>query len=183
MEDLDSPECTSQSEDRLIYERKDEPALFIDAARDETGRYLFLLTRRGLRANELFVKDLGDPLKPRLEAPVRPLYPGHTAAYEPLGVVDVTLYLLTDREAPNRKVVSVPVGRPDPNGWKTIVPETTSVIESARLLAGKVAVNSLVHVGSEVQFYNLDGTPAVKIASPSSRPVELALAGMKTPVR
>ena len=40
-----------------------------------------------------------------------PLYPGHTAAYEPLGVVNGTLYLLTDRDAPNKKVVAVPIER------------------------------------------------------------------------
>src|SRR5947208_2748574 len=32
---------TEQSADRLIYERPEEPMLFIDADRDETGRYVF----------------------------------------------------------------------------------------------------------------------------------------------
>src|SRR5882672_7865179 len=92
---------TAQSSDRVIYERRDEPALFIDADTDETGRYLFLTTNKGSsNKNELFVKDLGDPLAPKLDAAVRALYPGHTASYEALGVVSGTLYLLTDREAP-----------------------------------------------------------------------------------
>src|SRR5205823_12788434 len=112
---------TEQVADRLIYERKDEPTLFIDADLDETGRYLFFLTNKGTsNKNELFVKDLGNPLSPNLAAPVRPLYPGHTAAYEPLGVVNDLLYLVTDRDAPNRKVVAASLDRPDPKNWKTI---------------------------------------------------------------
>ena len=82
--------------------------------------------------------------------PVRPLYPGHTAAYDPLGVVDGTMYLLTDRDAPNKKVVAVPIDRPDAANWKTIVPESRNAIQSAGLIAGKLAVNALVDVASEV---------------------------------
>ena len=157
---------TPQSADRLIYERQDAPTLFIDADTDETGRYLFLFTRKGLSKNELFVKDLGDPLKPQLDAPVKPLYTGDTAAYDPLGIVNGTLLLLTNRDAPNKKVVSVPLDRPDPTNWKTIVPQRKHAIESARLVAGKLAVNALVDVVSDVQFYDLDGTPARKITPP-----------------
>jgi prolyl oligopeptidase len=158
---------TPQSADRLIYERKDDPMLFLDAATDETGRYLFFFAIRGTSSkNELFVKDLGNPLSPNLAAPVRPLYPGHTAAYEPLGVINGTLYLLTDRDAPNKKIVSVPIDRPDPKNWKTIIPQSKSVIDSARLVAGKLAVNALVDVASDVSFYTLDSAPAGKITPP-----------------
>jgi prolyl oligopeptidase len=158
---------TPQTADRLIYERPEEPMLFIDADRDETGRYIFFATNKGTsNKNELFVKDLGNPLAPRLDAPVRPLYPGHTAAYEPLGVVGGTLYLLTDRDAPNKKVVAVPIDRPDVANWKTIVAETRNAIDTARLIAGKLAVNALVDVASEVKFYNLDGSSAGQITTP-----------------
>jgi prolyl oligopeptidase len=158
---------TQQSADRLIYERADEPMLFIDAETDETGRYLFIYTNKGTsNKNELFVKDLGAPAAPKLDAPVRPLYPGHTASYEPLGVVEGTMYLLTDRDAPNKKVVAVPIDRPDTANWKPIVPATRNTIESARLIAGKLAVNTLVDVASEVRLYNLDGSPAGQIATP-----------------
>lgn len=158
---------TEQAADRVIYERAEEPTLFIDADTDETGRYLFVFTNKGTsNKNELFVKDLGDPLAPRLDAPVRPLYPGHTAAYDPLGVVNGTLYLLTDRDAPNKKVVAVAIDRPDAANWKTIVAESKNSIESARLVAGKLAVNALVDAASDVRFYNLDGSPAGQIATP-----------------
>ena len=106
------------------------------------------------------------PLKPAIDGPVRPLYPGHTAAYEPLGIADGRLYLRTDREAPNSKVVSVPIDRPDAANWKTVVPEAKNAIDTARLIAGKVAVNRMVDVTNEVTFYRLDGAPAGSITPP-----------------
>jgi prolyl oligopeptidase len=158
---------TDQPADRLIYERPEEPMLFIDADTDETGRYLFFVTNKGTsNKNELFVKDLGDPLAPKLDAPVRALYPGHTAAYDPLGVVNGTLYLATDLGAPNKKIVAEPIDRPGAANWKTIVPETKNAINSARLVAGTLVVNALVDVASEVKFYNLDGSPAGQMTLP-----------------
>jgi prolyl oligopeptidase len=158
---------TNQSADRLVYERPQEPTLYIDSSIDETGRYLWIQTNKGTsNKNELFVKDLGKPLAPQMDGPVRPLYPGHTAAYEPLGVVNGTMYVLTDLAAPNKKVVAVPIDRPDAANWKTIVPEGKNSIESASLIAGKLAVNALVDVASEVHFYDLDGAAAGQLTTP-----------------
>ncbi len=155
-----------QSADRVVYERPEEPLLFIDVDVDETGRYVFLQTQRSISRNELLVKDLVTPLTPELDAPARPLYLGHTASYKPIGVVNGTLYLLTDREAPNKKVIAVPLDRPDPSNWQTIVPETKDAIESAQLIDGRIAVTRLVDVAGDACFHNLDGTGAGRIATP-----------------
>jgi len=168
---------TDQSADRLMYERADEPMLFIDADLDETGRYLFIQTNKGTsNKNELFVKDLQDPSSPKLDAPVTALYAGHTAAYLPLGVVNGMLYLQTDREAPLKKIVAVPIGRPDPANWTTIVPQGKDSIESASLIAGQIGVSALEDVASTLRFYRLDGTPATTVKTPGLGTIT-ALAG------
>jgi prolyl oligopeptidase len=50
-----------QSADRLIYERAEEPMLFIGVDIDETGSYLFIHTLKAVSRNELLVKDLLNP--------------------------------------------------------------------------------------------------------------------------
>jgi prolyl oligopeptidase len=158
---------TPQSADRLIYERTDDPGLYIDIDRDETGRYLFFITNKGTsNRNELYVKDLGDPRAPKLDAPIRALYPGHTGEYDELGVINGTLYLRTDRDAPAKKIVAVPIDRPDFSNWKTIIPEGKSAIENASLIAGRISVTLLVDVASQVTFYNLDGSKAADVKLP-----------------
>src|SRR6185503_13590604 len=59
-----------------------------------------------------------------------------------------------------------PIDRPDAANWKTVVAESRNAIAAAGLIAGKLAVNALVDVASEVRFYNLDGSPAGQIAAP-----------------
>jgi len=158
---------TAQSADRLIYERKDDPALFIDLDIDETGRYVWFSTNKGTsNKNELFVKDLGNPLAPNMDAPVRALYAGHTAAYQPLGVVKGTLYLQTDLDAPTRKIVATPIDRPAAANWKPIVAAGPNAIDFASLIGGRLVVSRLEDVASVVRFYQLDGTAAGTIALP-----------------
>src|SRR4029453_8720543 len=100
----------------------------------------------------LLVKDLGNPKTPAMDRPVAPLYLGHTAQYEPLGVVKNVMYVLTDREAPKKKVVAVPLDRPAIENWKTVVPESANAIESAALIAGRVAGNTLEDVRTVARF-------------------------------
>jgi prolyl oligopeptidase len=158
---------TPQAADRLVYERPEEPTLFIGTDTDETRRYLFIATNKGTsNKNELFVKDMGDALNPKIDAPIVPLYTGHTAEYEPLGIWNGVLYLRTDRDAPNKKVVSVPLDKPDPANWKTLVPQGKFAIQSVNMVAGKIAVNALEDAASTVRFYALDGTPGQVLTSP-----------------
>ncbi len=158
---------TPQSADRLIYDRPAEPTLFIGSDLDETGRYLFIVTRKGsANKNELFVKDLGDPRSPQIDARIVPLYEGNTASYDPLGVVSGVLYLLTNRDVSNGKIVAVPIDKPDVTNWKTIVPAGKNAIQAAGLIAGKIAVNALEDVASVVRFYGLDGIAGATITTP-----------------
>ena len=149
---------TSQAQDQLIYERKDDPALFFGGSLDETGRYLFITTNHGTSSkNELYVADLGDPKHPVIAAPIRALYTGHDAEYVPMGIVNGELYLLTDRDAPRRRVVAAALESPDPGQWRPVVSQGSGVIADATLIAGRVAVSSLEDVASVVRVYRLTG--------------------------
>ena len=158
---------TSQGEDRLIYERPEEPALFISAGLDETGRYLLVTTNKGTSAkNELFVADLVNPKRPRLAAPIRALFTGHDAAYDPLGIVNGVVYLLTDRDAQRRRIVAAPIASPAVDRWRTVVPQGRNTIESADLVAGRIAVVTLEDVAGAIRFYRLSGTSQETVQLP-----------------
>ena len=149
---------TPQSSDRLIYERPDDPELWTGVEVDESGRYLLVYASKGTSPkNELFIADLGDPKKPNVGAPIRPVYTGHDAEYTPLGIWRGRMYLQTDRDAPRRKIVAVPVTSPSKANWRTLVPETKNVIEAASMVAGRIAVRTLEDVASVIRLYDLNG--------------------------
>jgi prolyl oligopeptidase len=157
---------TPQSQDLRIYARPDQPAWFVNGGTDETGRYLYVLTSKGTDKNELYLADLGNPVKPNLRAPIRPVVTGHDANYWPLGVVRRRLYIQTDKDAPNRRIVSVPVGTLDPESWTTVLAESDTPIESASLVAGKLAVLSLQDVASVVRLHSLGGALVREVSMP-----------------
>lgn len=158
---------TAQSEDRLIYERPTEPALFISAGLDETGRYLLVTTNKGTSVrNELFVADLVNPKRPNLAAPIQPLFTGHDAAYSPIGIVNGVVYLLTDRVAPRRRIVAALLTAPGVDRWRAVVPQGKSTIEAADLVDGRLVVTTLEDVAGAIRFYRLSGTPQETVSLP-----------------
>ena len=157
---------TPQRADVKIYARPDHPTWIVGGGVDETGQYLFVRTAKGTDKNEVYVADLGDPLKPHVQAAIVPVVTGHDANYFPLGVVNGTLYLQTDRDAPNRKIVATPILTPDPSHWHDVIPAGKTAIQNSALVAGRLAVVTLEDVAGVIRTYSVDGGDARDIALP-----------------
>ncbi len=156
-----------QAEDRLIYERKDLPTWYMNGSVTEDGRYLVIsLTRGADRRNRLYVVTLGDPLKPNVAAPVKPLVEEDDAEHSFLGNTGTTFYLCTDLNAPKRRIVSFDVSRPDRKGWRTVVPEAADPIEEPLLAGQRVVLLYLVDVQSHVRVFTLAGKPEGEVRLP-----------------
>jgi len=147
----------------LIYERTDDPALFIEVDIDETGRYVWFNTNKAQsNKNELFVKDLGNPLTPNMDAPVRALYPGHTARRTSPSASSTVRSIsrqtsTRQRGRSSRRPIDRPRGRQLEDD--SLRPDRTRSNRRA-WFARAIAVTRLVDVASEVRFVHLDGTDA-----------------------
>ena len=148
---------TEQAADVKVYERPDQPTWFIRGYVDETGRYLFVVTSRGTDKNEVYLAELGDPKHPDVQARIRPVVTGQDANYRPLGVAGGKLFMLVDKDAPNRKIIAAPVATPEAQYWATVIPEGSMPIEGASLVAGRLGLLSLQDVASVVRLYTLEG--------------------------
>jgi prolyl oligopeptidase len=148
---------TPQASDEVIYARPDEPTWFVSGDVDETGRYLFVSTTPGTDKNEVYIADLGDPLHPSIKASIVPVATGQDANYYPLGVAHGRIYLRTDWHSPNRRIVSAPIATPTRPHWTDLIPESTTPIESATLVAGRIGILTLEDVSSVMRLYDLGG--------------------------
>jgi prolyl oligopeptidase len=157
---------TEQERDRLIYARPDHPDWFMVPLMSEDGRYLCVYTTKGVSKNRLFYADLESPRKPRIEAPVVPLLEDEESEYIPLGTIGRTLYLLTDYEAPKRRIVAMQLPDTARAHWRTIVPESENVLEDARLVGGQIVVHYLVEVRSQLSIFATSGRYLGRIALP-----------------
>ncbi len=156
---------TPQSADVKVYARPDKPSWFIGGSVSEDGRWLFVFMSKGAEnKNDLFIADLGDPMHPNVQAPIRPLFDKDDAEYAPIGTVGSRVFVRTDKDAPNRKVVVFDAARP--GEWTTVVPEGTHAIESVAMTKDRIVLQYLVDVQSRLELRTLDGKDAGTIALP-----------------
>jgi prolyl oligopeptidase len=158
---------TPQSHDKLIYSRKDLPGWIVNGDVTEDGRYLVIWLGRGADPrNRLYVKTLGDPAEPNINAPIRPLIEDDDAEYSFIGNVGTTFYVRTDKDTPNRKVISFDVSDPSPGRWRTVIAESHNPIENVALSGARLVVQYLVDVKSEVKLFDMQGRETETIALP-----------------
>jgi len=164
---------TPQSQDPLIYARKDLPTWFIDGSVTEDGRYLIVSINKGAdNSNRVYYADLGDPMRPAIGAPVRPLIEDDGAEFAVFGNAGHVMYMRTDQGSPNRRVIAVDLTRPAQADWKTIVPEAKQAIESVSLIGGRIVAQYLVDVQSRVSMFGLDGSAQGDLPLPGTGTVE-----------
>jgi len=159
---------TPQTSDTLVYERKDLSTWIIEGLVSEDGRYLLISMFQGAEnKNSLYVADLGRAVAPAISAPVKPLIPVNDSEYSPIGNRGTTLYLRSDKNAPNRTVVAVDLAHPSVV-WKTIVPERKEAIESVALIGDRIVVQYLVDVQSRLLLFDPDGLAQGEVVLPDA---------------
>ena len=154
---------TPQSEDRLVYERPDNPKLGFGTEVTHNGRYLIISASEGTSENmELYVKNLE-----REDAEIRPLIEGFDASYSVIGVDGSTFYVQTNLDAPNGRIVAVDASAPGRENWTTIVPESEAVLEGATLAGDKLVVEALTDVKGRLTVHSLGGTRETTVDLPT----------------
>lgn len=143
---------TSQSEDILIYGgTPEEKHRYVGASVTEDGRYLFISASKTTSGNVAFLKDLSQENSPLL--PVDESYSTDSYLLDALGD---QLFIVTNSNAPNQKVVTVNAKRPEEKNWKDFIPETEHVL-SPSSGGGYFFARYIVDVITQVVQYNAKG--------------------------
>jgi prolyl oligopeptidase len=158
---------TDPSEDRLILDFPDEPEWFVNANVTDDGRYAVISIGRSTDdENQLYVIDLGDPAAPDVGAvPVR-VVENFDWSYNVIGNDGPVLYAVTNREAPNRRIIAIDMRDPAPTRWRELVPEREHVLQYALLAGDEIVVGYLEDAKTVVRFFGRDGTPTGELDPP-----------------
>ncbi len=141
-----------QAKDTLIYERKDEKEWGFGGEVTEDGRYLIITVWRGTeRKNQVFYKDLHNS-----DSKVVELLSGFVAEYNFIGSQGSTFYLVTDKDAPLRRLIALDVATEKPQA-KEVIPEAMHVLQSVSLIGGHFIAHYLQDACSAVKVHDLAG--------------------------
>src|SRR4030095_14278062 len=104
-------------------------------------------------SNRLYFADLGDPDRPDVTSPVRPVVEQDGAEYAPVGTSGTTLFVRSDREAPNRCVLAFDLDRVA-DGPRVVVPARKATLGAVRLIGGTLVAEYLVDVQSRIETFD-----------------------------
>ena len=144
---------TPQKEDTLIFGgTPEEKHRYIYGTVTEDNRYLVITPRISTSGNKLYIKDLSVPNSKLVT--VLEHTDSDTHLIENIGN---TLFLVTNLNAPNKKVVSVDASCPTPNNWVDVIPETENVLNISTG-SGYLFAEYMVDAISKVKQYDFNGT-------------------------
>lgn len=91
------------------------------------------------------------------------------------------LYLISTADAPNGKVMAVPLDAPDRANWREIVPEGPEPLLNLRVLAGALALETMRDAASRLMILELDGRLRREIELPGRGTVGAASRAANNP--
>ncbi|WP_245967127.1 prolyl oligopeptidase family serine peptidase [Ulvibacterium marinum] len=143
---------TPQAEDNIVFGGTSEQKhRYVGGYVSEDERYLFISASTSTSGNKLYLKDLTDHTSKLVT--VLDDTESDTHIIENVGT---KLYLVTNRNAPNKKIVVTDAADPVPNNWKDFIPETENVL-TAGTGGGYFFTEYMVDAISKVLQYDYEG--------------------------
>ena len=152
---------TSQKEDELIFGGTEaEKHRYVGGSVSEDNRYLTISASTSTSGNKLFLKDLTKP-----DSKLVTILDNTDSDTYLLDNDGSKLYLVTNLNAPNKKIVTVDASNPTPENWKDFIPETENVLSPSRG-GGYFFTKYMVDAVSKVSQYDYDGNKIRDIELP-----------------
>jgi prolyl oligopeptidase len=142
---------TEQSEDKLIFGGEATPRRYIIASVTEDEKWLAISAAVSTTGNELYLKDLSNP-----DSPIVTVADNFDNEHRVVHSEEDWLYIQTNLDAPNNRLVKVQTSSPQPSNWTDVIPEKKEVL-SVSTAGGYIFASYLRDALSAVEQYDLDG--------------------------
>ena len=152
---------TPQKSDEVVFGGiPEEKHRYVGGYVTEDDRYLVVSAAVSTSGNKLFIKDLTQP-----ESELMTILDTTDSDSQIIDNVGSKLFILTNRNAPNKKVVTVEAENPTMENWTDLIPETQNVL-SVGTGGGYFFAEYMVDAISKVYQYNNQGKMLRQIALP-----------------
>lgn len=144
---------TAQSEDRLVYERPDQPDWGLHAHVTDDGAYLVYTVTHGTDPKKrVFYQSLAEK-----DAPVVELLNDFDAAYSFLDNAGTLFYFRTNLDAPRYRVIAMDITRPERAHWREIIPQQADKLEGVSIVGGQLLCEYLKDAHSDMRAHTMEG--------------------------
>ena len=152
---------TDQDADPVVFGATPaEKHRYVGGGVSEDNKWLSISASVSTSGNKMFLKDLENPDRPLIT--VIDNVDSDTYMLDNDGD---TLYLVTNLNAPNQRIVKTNASDPSPENWEDVIPETEHVL-SPSTGGGYIFAEYSVDAISKVMQYNYDGSLVREVALP-----------------
>ncbi|MDO5607112.1 MAG: prolyl oligopeptidase family serine peptidase [Capnocytophaga sp.] len=152
---------TPQKNDQLVFGGTAEQKYrYVSGRVSDDRQFLFVSGANSTSGNVLFVKDLKNPKSDFVVISNHNQYDTNVVYNE-----GNKLYLVTNFNAPNKRLVTVDVTSPTSENWKDVIPETENVLNLSKS-GNYFFANYIVDALSKVKQYDLNGQHVRDITLP-----------------
>jgi prolyl oligopeptidase len=152
---------TKQQEDKIIFGGTPaEKHRYVGGGTTEDNKFLVVTASVSTSGNKLFIKDLTKP-----DSKFTTVLDHTDSDTNVMYNEGSQLFLVTNLNAPNKKIVTVDAANPNPENWIDFVPETENVL-NAGSGGGYIFANYMVDALSNIKQYDFKGTLVREIKLP-----------------
>ncbi len=149
-----------QSKDKLIFGGSETPRRYIGGTVSEDENFLIITAATSTNGNELYIKDLRDDKNGIVN-----IVKHFDNNNEIIHTEGNTLFILTDMNAPNMRLVKADIINPSPDKWVNVIPESTMPL-SVSSGGGKFFASYLKDACTQLLQYDINGNMEKEIVLP-----------------
>ena len=153
---------TPQEQDELFYSNPKQPRYFHQVDLTEDEHYMFLFESGQGAGSTLWIRDMQNAMGKFVQIADDMDY-----QYMPIDVINDTLYIFTNYNAPKGRICRVSAKAPQMENWVDVIPEGENVIAGVNLAAGKMIVTYDKDAANHAYVYTMDGKQLHEIALPT----------------
>lgn len=143
---------TKQIEDNIVFgSKEEEKGRYISSSISDDGRFLFISRSVSTSGNELYLVDLE-----KGDNKIVPVITGFENTTSVLDNDGSKLFIQTNLDAPNQRIVTVDASNPTSENWSDFITETNEVL-SPSTASGYVFARYMVDAVSKVLQYDYVG--------------------------
>lgn len=142
---------TDQSEDRLIFEDKENPLRNFYAQVTEDERFMFVYESQSSSGNALYFKKLDG------QNDFVQIIEGFEKQYSVLTNLDDRIFVRTNYNAPRYKLMEFHADKPRLEYWEVVLPEKDEVLQAVEIMDGKIIAEYMKDAYSQAFVYDGQG--------------------------
>lgn len=143
---------TPQSNDELVFGGEQTPRRYVSSSVTDDQNFLAITAALGTTGKELYIKDLRQS-----DSEIVPVVENFENNHSVVHSDGNTLYILTNLDAPNQRLVKVDAAEPTPENWADVLPEKDYVLRGVSFAGGKLFANYLKDASTRIEQYDLQG--------------------------